>query len=367
MKNKFLLYTTGLLGLASLFMAGCGSTDDFVAAPPNQTLREFIVIPNFSGNTVAVRAIDIGTGNTAHVSLQNTGNAPTMVKTHPGRNIFYVSNSGSNNVSGFSIDANGNTAPLAGSPYAGPVGSRNVHIHPSGRFVYVAGTTTLQSYSINQDGSLNPIGTAPMASTPRNDGGFTANGGLFYLPVSNGLLTFNIDANGVAQALSNTVVAGISTTNDFSIHPNGSVGLLTCQVAGATNDRIEAFTFGANGQVTAQSTLAQTFDIGLGQIARNGVYYVGDLNNPQVRAFTVGAGGTLTPLAGSPFSTPGGGSQTGLDPTESLVYSAPNVTSTLAGSRRLADNSLQAAANSPFNDNLNNLFVFDFFQFIITQ
>ena len=125
-------------------------------------------------------------------------------------------------------------------------------------------------------------------------------------------------------------------------------------------------TIGANGVLTAGANQVQTSDVGLGQIARNGIYYVGDLNNPLVRGFNVSPTGVLTAIAGSPFSTPGGGSLAALDPTESLVYSAPNGTG-LAGSRRLSDNTLTPAANSPVTDNMNNVFVFDFFSIVFQQ
>lgn len=359
----------GLIGLTGLLFLGCGSDDETFTAATAQTIREFIVIPNLGSNTVSVRAIDIGTGATVHVSAQPTGTTPTMVRTHPTRNIFYVTNTGSNNISGFSIDANGGTSNLPGSPFAGPTGSRSVHIHPSGQFVYVAGTNTMQTFQVNQDGSLTSIGTVatPAGATPRNDGGFSSNGQFLHIPVNNGVLTFTINqTTGVASTPVNNVIGGIATTNDLSIHPNNTLLLVTCQVAGANNDIIVPFTIGANGVLTAGANQVQTSDVGLGQIARNGIYYVGDLNNPLVRGFNVSAAGVLTAITGSPFSTPGGGSQAGLDPTESLVYSAPNGTG-LAGSRRLTDNTLQPAANSPVTDNMNNVFAFDFFQFVFQQ
>jgi 6-phosphogluconolactonase len=75
----------------------------------------------------------------------------------------YVSNSGSDNISGFNIGKNGTLTPI-GSTVVGenPSGSHNVDIAISadGKFVYTINSQSGGVFAINQDGSLTNLGQA---------------------------------------------------------------------------------------------------------------------------------------------------------------------------------------------------------------
>ncbi|MFN8606139.1 MAG: beta-propeller fold lactonase family protein [Vulcanimicrobiota bacterium] len=327
------------------------------------------MIPNVNAGTISVRSINLSNGQTQLVSTPAVGTQPSMVRVHPSRNAFYVSNIGTSNISGVGINSDGSTFVLPGSPYAGPAGARNVHVHPSGKFLYVAGNTQMQSFQVNTDGSLTSLGTANMPTTPRNEGAFTPDGQFLHIPVFNGVMTFAINTTtGLATAGTFTPIATAAPVNDVAISPDGVLLIANCQVAGANNDIIAPFTVGANGTLTALPVNNLNYDVGLGHFASNGVYYVGDVTDANARLFgyTISPGGVLNQIFGSPFAAPGGGSQTVVDPTGNFVFSAANGNS-MAVNRRLNDNTLQAATGSPFTDNLTNPFIFDFYQVAVPQ
>lgn len=366
-----------VLLLASVGMMGCGSEESFgffstpnqqLPPAPNSVLKEFIITPNFAGSSVSVRALNLSTGQTTAASTPSVGTQPTMVRVHPTRNHFYVSNLGSNTISGLFINPDGSTGVLPGSPFTGPTGTRNVHIHPNGNFLYVSGANVLQSFQINADGSLTSIGTTATTTAPRNEGVFTNNGQFLHLPVLDGIQSFSINqATGLATAATKTTITGAAPVNDVALSPNGTLLLANCQIAGANNDRIAPFTVDGSGVLTAQAVNNLTFDVGLGEFAPNGVYYVGDTidANNRVFGFTVSNVGLLTALAGSPFNAPGGGSQTGVDKTGNFVFCAPNI-GTSSVSKRNADNSLTLSPGSPFAD-VTQPFIFDFYSVTVAQ
>lgn len=357
---------------------GCGSDDGAAPfgpfpfpqlnnpLPPPAVLREFVITPNPPLANVSVRSIDLATGQTQFVATTATGLQPAMVKVNGARRTFYVANFGggtAQSISGFSIATDGTTAPLPGSPYAGPTGSRNVHIHPSGNFLYVSGTNALQSYRINADNSLTSLGTTATTVSPRNKGVFTQDGRFMHLPVFSGIQSFSIDvATGLATATTLTTITGAAPVNDVAISPDGTLILANCQVAGANNDIIAPFNVAPAGALTARPVNNLTFDVGLGEFARNAVYYVGDVTdaNNRLFGFTTNNAGLLTSIAGSPFNAPGGGSQAAIDKTDQFVFTAANGNS-MSVSKKLADNTLQLSPGSPITTNINQPFVFDFF------
>jgi 6-phosphogluconolactonase len=77
----------------------------------------------------------------------------------------YVSNSGSDNISGFNIEKNGSLTPIGGTVVGNnPTGSHNVDIAitVNGKFLYTINSQSgnIGVFAINQDGSLTSLGQA---------------------------------------------------------------------------------------------------------------------------------------------------------------------------------------------------------------
>lgn len=367
MRNRLSTLTlTLLVSAAGLMITGCGSDTDTFVPVPQQQIREFLIIPNGGSNTISVRGINLENGDTAVLSNNPSGTTPAMVRTHPTRPLFYVSNTGSGSITGYIVDANGGTTNVPGHPFAAPAGVVHLSIHPSGLFVYAGGTNEIRSYSVQPDGSLIQTGTNNLGGAQASFDGVFSNGGRFlHVPTSTGLTTFTVNQT-TGQLSNGTATAAGNLIRDLSLHPNGTLILGTLAQPGANDDRIAPFTVDGNGVVTAQPTQALGYDVGLAEFARNGQFYTGTIAGNLLHGFNVVSNqGALTAIAGSPFNLQGAGQVIGIDPTNSLVYSAqPGAGNQLAGARRLADGTLQPAANSPFTGSLNTPFVFDFFQFL---
>jgi 6-phosphogluconolactonase len=89
------------------------------------------------------------------------GTGPTSVAVDPSGKFAYVTNSGSNNVSMFTINTTTGVLTSTGT-IAAELSPSSIAIHPSGKFAYVtnSGSNSVSMYSIDAaTGALTLIGT----------------------------------------------------------------------------------------------------------------------------------------------------------------------------------------------------------------
>jgi DNA-binding beta-propeller fold protein YncE len=106
-----------------------------------------------------------------------SGTAPQQVTVDPTGQFVYVTDCGSpcrvgaGNVSVYTIDrATGALAPVDGSPFPAGTDPRSVTVDPTGRFAYVANSTSLDvsAYTIDGDtGGLTPVDGSPFPAGSR--------------------------------------------------------------------------------------------------------------------------------------------------------------------------------------------------------
>src|SRR5215467_8916980 len=96
------------------------------------------------------------------------GALPTGLAIDPQGALLYVANKGSNNVSGFAIDASsGALGAISGSPFAtGGVGPAAVAVDSNSSFVYVGeqGSHDVASFSIGGNGALKLVAGSPFGA-----------------------------------------------------------------------------------------------------------------------------------------------------------------------------------------------------------
>ncbi|MCA9794808.1 MAG: beta-propeller fold lactonase family protein, partial [Candidatus Eremiobacteraeota bacterium] len=299
----------------ALFFTGCDdSTDAVIIGNSQNGVIEHIFVPNAGNSNVAVKNLNTANGATADIVQANAGTTPVMVRTHPNQNLIYVANQGSDNISVFSVGANGLLTAVAGSPFAGPLGVTSIAVDPTGRFLYAAGNTNqIRSFTIGADGSLTNAVNLPLVSVPTQVAPVftrTANGLFLNVAGSNGgvasIETFTVNENtGALAANSITNVAGGISVDGLSRHPSGTVLVASVEDAGANSSSLLPLTVNANGSLTQVngSAVALAFDCGGNALSGQGVVYVGSDSSNNVAAFTVnGTNGALAALAGSPFA-----------------------------------------------------------------
>ncbi|MDK2743791.1 MAG: lactonase family protein [Nitrospira sp. BO4] len=237
--------------------------------------------------------------------------------------IIYVTNSGSNNVSGYSINAaTGALVPIAGSPFANLPGPSAIAISSDGFFTFVASSraNNVTAFRVSTDGGLilvpstglnpNPaaVGTTPGAMAISSDTKYlyVVNGG------SDNVTAFNIGAAGVltpippAAGNSNPVSVGGSDPASVVISPIGKFLF----VANSGSNDVSAFSIGGTGLLTLIPPSGTSRNpISTGGTASKGIaispngsfLYVANSGSNDVTVFQIAANGllSLVPPAGS--------------------------------------------------------------------
>jgi DNA-binding beta-propeller fold protein YncE len=88
------------------------------------------------------------------------------VAVDPTGKFAYVPNSGSNDVSGYAINAtSGALKPVKGSPFAAGTNTDGVAVDPLGKFAYAAndGSNNVSAYAISTNGALQQAKGSPFA------------------------------------------------------------------------------------------------------------------------------------------------------------------------------------------------------------
>lgn len=162
--NSTLIYVPG----------GSGSAPVSVAVDPT---GNFVYVANSGSNNVSAYSIADPAGGTLSLisgSPFPAGSNPSSLTVDPSGKFLYVANAGSNNVSAYSINpTTGVLAAVAGSPFAAGTKPSAVAVDFSGKFLYVtnSGDNTVSEFSINQStGALSPVpaSTAPTGANPQS-------------------------------------------------------------------------------------------------------------------------------------------------------------------------------------------------------
>ena len=155
--------TTGALTSIGTIAAGTGPISRHIGGPPVAVdpTGKFAYVANSGSNDVSMYTIDTTTGTLTSIGPIAAGTGPTSVAVDPTGKFAYVANSGSNDVSMYTIDTTTGTLTSIGTIDAGS-SPTSIAVHPSGEFAYVtnSGSNDVSMYSIDAaTGALTLIGT----------------------------------------------------------------------------------------------------------------------------------------------------------------------------------------------------------------
>lgn len=278
---------------------GCGSTSSrylYAAIPASNEIVAYREDPN-SGVLTQLTGSPI-----------SAGGAVQSILIHPSKKFLYAANSGSGDISLFTISSTGGLTQVTPNTQAGTV-PMLLAMDSAGGFLYVgnAGSFDLSAFSIDSStGALTPVPGSPfpIGMSPINMA-LSPSGGVLYITGggSPGLIeAFSLNQGVPAVVLGSPFSTG---TNPYGlvIAPGG--GFL--YTANKLDNSISEFTINADGSLTeiSGSPIGETYSGPLALfIDKSGTYlYVANQGSANLAAYSIGSDGTLALLTTSPFST----------------------------------------------------------------
>jgi 6-phosphogluconolactonase (cycloisomerase 2 family) len=270
---------------------------------------QFAYVANFGFGANNVSAYSIGADGALTPipgSPFPAGSFPSSVAVDPTGKFAYVTNEHDYNVSAYSIGADGSLTPVPGSPFAAGSHPGSVAVDPTGKFAYVTnfGSHNVSAYSIGADGSLTPVPGSPFAAgnmphqvvvDPRRGLVYVANRG------SNNVSGYSIAANGALRKLTGSPYATGSFPTSVAEDPMGKFAY----VANAGDHNVSAYSIAPDGSLTPVpgSPFATAGQPGSVAVYPTGKFaYVTNTIGNTVSAYSIGGNGALSPVAGSPFA-----------------------------------------------------------------
>ncbi|HTF68315.1 MAG TPA: beta-propeller fold lactonase family protein [Edaphobacter sp.] len=317
----------------------------------------------FRGSWTLIRAAailaaamgSIGCGN-FFVPPDNSGGGGGGGGTGTGR--VYVANatSGPNtttgSIAGFTIGT-GTLTAVPNSSMAVSYQPLAAVVSPNNAFLYVSSGSAIIVYTINSDGSLTAqsngvvINVVSLDVSP--DGKW-----LFGLDLLSGALDeFQIDSSSGGLSAMTPQPCQISNgatplPQEVKVSPSGNFVFTALGSAGDCIYSLNTAT-GATSFATFLSVSSSSSDNGLAVDSTGSTLYIARAGtNGGVAVYTIGGGGVITPIAGSPFAAGNRPFSVVLDKTGKYVYVANRNDNTISGYSIGANKALTALSGSPF-------------------
>jgi len=241
--------------------------------------------------------------------VSSGGTQPVSVTIH--RDLVYVLNAGSDNVSGFRLRPHGKLTPLAGSTRAlsgSGTGPAQVQFRPDGRVLVVTEKTTnlIVTYAVDEDGRLGP--PQPQASQGATPFGFAfghrrklfvseAFGGA---PDASAMSSYRVNADGTLHLVSPSVPTHQTAACWVVVTDNGRFAYTSNTGSGS----ISGYEIDDDGALTLLNADGRTADTGTGSaptdlaLSENGRFlFVLNSSTHNIGAFRIRSNGQLEPVA----------------------------------------------------------------------
>jgi len=290
-----------LMGLSAATWTGCTTTSShyvFAAIPANNTIAVYREDPN-SGILTALLNSPFAAGK-----------APEAVLLHPSGKYLYVANSGEDDISLFSIAPSTGILTEVSRTSTSGLTPLYMALDATGGFLYVvndlsAPSSNLSVFQVASDGTLT---------------------------LTNSPYPLGVTARSMALAPSGNFIFIGSELGQVAVYPLSS---------GVLQPPVGAFT-----------TAVGTIPTGLAVDSKGAYLYVANDDGNSISAFSIGAGGALAQLPGSPLGEPSGVTSPValiIDPSGKYLYVANQGTNNLGAYSIGSDGGLTILTLSPFS------------------
>ncbi len=327
----------------SPFAAGNGPVS--VAFSPGGGL---LATANQADSTVSVFSVGAGGALTEiNGSPFATGNAPRSVVFSPDGTLLATANQSDNTVSVFAVGAGGALTEVKGSPFATGVSPFSVAFSPGGGLLATANEadSTVSVFSVGAGGALTEVLGSPFAT----DGNpfsvaFSPDGTLLatsnQVPSKTGptgmVSVFSVGAGGALTEISGSpFAAGPGFPFSIAFNPSGTLLATADAIKSPTGPigAISMFSVGAGGaltQISGSPFATGRFPFSVAFSPGGGLLATANQADSTVSVFSVGAGGALSEASGSPFATGGSPFSVAFSPGGGLLATANQADSTVS-------------------------------------
>jgi 6-phosphogluconolactonase len=304
--SAFAIASSGaLVPIGGSPFAANGTTPTALAVDPD---GQFLYVANSGSNTVGVFSINAADGTLTSLGLGTaTGTGPGAIVIDPTDHFLYVANLTSNDVSAYVID-NGALTPVTGSPFSVGAEPASLAIDPNGNFLYATnfnGNDVAVFLIDLANGILSNIsgspfatgaGPASLAIDPTDAFAFIANEG------ANSVSAYSLNATtGALTAIAGSPFATTTNPESLAVDPAGRY-LFAANVDAVNQVATYAITPSSGALTLVSAVAADGLPISLAVEPTGQFLYAVNFNSNDVSAYTVGASGALTAVAGSPFA-----------------------------------------------------------------
>jgi 6-phosphogluconolactonase len=283
---------------------------------------------------------------------------------------LYVANGGNSFFAGFGVNSNGSLSVLNNSPYNNGISAQALAITPANTFLYAGTLNGIYEYLINSDGSITvqnsgtPVATDVIATAMQVDstGAYLLAAGLsvslqtqvigiYQINSTTGVLT-PVTGSPLALYTGNASTPTIARPTSLLITPNNSYVYVSLGALG-----VQVLTLGSGGALSTGSaatillpvsTSTSPSDFGLASDPLSTFLFVAEVNTG-LRVLSIGTGGSLKEVSGSPYTVGTGPTGVILDTTGSYVYVANKGSNNISAfTLTAASGKLTPIAGSPF-------------------
>jgi len=283
---------------------------------------------------------------------------------------IYVGNGNNTYIAGFGLNSSGALSVLSGSPYNNGVAAQSLAVTPANTFLYAGTTNGIYAYAINSNGSItvqnsgSAVAQDMVATRMQVDstGGYLLAAGvgtstaaqaigIYQINASTGLLTA-ITGSPLPLYTGNASTATLVAPTGLLITPNNSYVYVSLGALG-----VQILTLGTGGALSAGaapailspiSTSTSPGAAGLASDPLSAFLFVAEINTG-LRVLSIGTGGSLKEVSGSPYAVGTGPAGVILDATGSYVYVANRGSNNISAfTLTAASGKLTAIAGSPF-------------------
>lgn len=263
----------------------------------------------------------------------------------------YVANANIGTIEGFPIPTAAFTT-LTGTSYSLGVIPVALAATPTGTFLYVATGSGVFLYTIGTNGALTLSNSSASALNPTSITVDPSGNWLFMVTSSTSAL-FEYQINTSTGAL--TLVAPTSgtpldsgTPTQVYVTPNDQYVYVGLGTGGTDGFAFNSSTGALSGQLhLAPRPVTGASDNVIAADNNSAYLFVGETGSG-IRAFTIGTGGSLKEVTGSPFSTQLGPKSIVVDPTNTYVYVANSTGNVITGYTLGTSGTLTPLSSSPF-------------------